>query len=182
MQLTPGAQQSVISTLLLSLVAVPIHPLRWKGLPEPVPIQTPRTRAPSVTMTDAPSGDHTQRAWSELGISFYTTTSRSIKVYLRTIDHKRKVADSSHHFRHFYGTVCRHVGSIRALGRAFRWPAGPISPKVLLRILERSQLSRCSFRVKSISHLPEKIPCSVALNTKQGIPAYSNSPSFQSCG
>jgi Tc5 transposase DNA-binding domain len=26
-------------------------------------------------------------------------------VYLRTIDHKRKIADNAHHFRHFYDTV-----------------------------------------------------------------------------
>jgi hypothetical protein len=27
-------------------------------------------------------------------------------VYLCTIDHKRKIADNSHHFQHFYETVC----------------------------------------------------------------------------
>ena len=26
-------------------------------------------------------------------------------VYLRTIDHKRKIADNSHHFQYFYDTV-----------------------------------------------------------------------------
>jgi AraC-like DNA-binding protein len=32
--------------------------------------------------------------------------TRLTSVYLRTIDHKRKIADNSHHFQHFFDLVC----------------------------------------------------------------------------
>ena len=38
---------------------------------------------------------------------------RLSSVYLRTIDHKRKIADNSHHFEHYYNTVSIIFGFVR---------------------------------------------------------------------
>jgi hypothetical protein len=40
--------------------------------------------------------------------------SRLSSVYLRTIDHKRKIADNSHHFEHYFNTVSVILACVRS--------------------------------------------------------------------
>jgi hypothetical protein len=73
-----------------------VNKLNDRGFP-PTP-QILKNIAESIGQT------HLGRNWTARFCKRYRT--RLVSIYLRTIDHKRKIADNSHYFQHFFDLVC----------------------------------------------------------------------------